>query len=351
MLQRPIFTGKPPVMPRPVFLSILAIVILLSCSVDNESVLFPVDDRAYEICYVKNGELHFYDIASGEKLIFPDSSTLFNFAFTDDYQTLFYTVVESDSLYLKKASFEKGRVIISHLGNLNRELSGFVLYTTGEKSSMILRKDTVALPYGMGEHYGFRGTVVYAVGGDELQEVPNAYLSSKPSVSYIKQKEQNALFETRIIALPSSGGMDLYLQGDQGSTRLYEAAKIKAAYEGNIVPNEDLEYNLERMIKRSVRISPDSSKLLFDYPMAFFDLVHGPTCIVGLNGANLKVLVNDGIALKTKAQWLPDGNNVLYVRDGNSKRGIAAFDLFITVNEENESALVDEDVDYFVLRN
>ena len=338
-------------MKRTIFLLSLAFISFLSFTVDDESLLFPVDDRAYEICYIKNGVLHYYDIASGEQLVFPDTSMIFNFAFTDDYQTLYYTVVDSDSLSLKKASFTKGRVSISALGSLNREVSGFILFTTGEKSRMLLRKDTVALPYGMGEYYNFRSTVLFAVNGDGIQEVSDAYLSRKPDVFYDKQKERNALFEAKIVALPSPGGMDLVLQDEQGSTRLYEAAKIKAAYEGSIVPNEDLEDGLERMLKRRVRISPDMSKLLFDYPMAFFDLVHGPTYIVGLDGDNLKLLVNDGIALETKPLWLPDGNNLLFVREGHLNNNTAAFELHMTINEKNESVLIAEDVDYFVLRN
>ncbi len=108
-----------------------------------------------------------------------------------------------------------------------------------------------------------------------------------------------------------------------------------------------LEDMLASYIIRSVDFSPDVSKLIFNYPLVFYDLVHGPTCIVNLDGKNLKILINDGCPLReSKPVWLPDGSNILFMKHGDNGKQ----NLYMTINRENDLRIIDAGVDYFMLR-
>lgn len=319
-------------------------------SVDTTTVAFNLSERPYEISYVKEDQLYFYDLASGEKLMFPDSVKFFNFAFSDDKRTLYYTVRENDSLSCRRATIGTNQVTIAKLGKLYKEASGFINWATGEKASLYVSDDTLGIQYGYGEHYGFRTTLFYAIRPNNIHEVPNSTIYNNASLGNKKQRQRNDDFRKKVIAIKSEGTTDLFLKTTDDTIRLSDFKQLKKNYKGTIDIAGDIAEHLEGMLTRSVGISPDSSKLLFTYPMVFYDLVHGPTCIVSLEGKNQKIIINDGSASALKPVWLPDGNNVLFIGRSENTKNTYDTNLCMTVNEKNDIQLIDEHVDYFVLR-
>lgn len=218
---------------------------------------------------------------------------------------------------------------------------------SGDKSRLLVVGDTVAIKNGKnGEHYSWGRSLYYVVNENSAHEIQGSLGIRNLNYRKKEHSEQELILLNSLKTNNSNGTTDLFITNENKEIRLSDFIVISEGFNGEIDMSA-LEGMLASYIIRSVDFSPDASKLIFNYPLVIYDLVHGPTCIVNLDGKNLKVLINDGCPFReSKPVWLPDGTSILFIKHGDNGKQ----NLYMTINRENDLRIIDTGVDYFMLR-
>ncbi len=123
------------------------------------SVEFNLSEKNYEVVYKKEERLYFFDSKSRDGLIFPDTSRIFQFVFSSDGKTLYYTVINDEALILRRANLLGKKAIISSLRSFDIPFDDFTSAWTGQGSRIEIQGDTLSIGYGdTNEHYSFNST-------------------------------------------------------------------------------------------------------------------------------------------------------------------------------------------------
>jgi hypothetical protein len=248
-----------------------------------------IHSKPYEICYVSKGEMFFHDIASTETLKLPEEKPVFNFAFSEDKSTLFYTVVAYDSLFLKKAVFKDATVNIMELIPLNQGVGFFTSQTYTEKGDMWVTAGTVFLEcnYVM-EIKGF-SSFVRCVISEEYKQLNIEMIAERmKNEMKVMMKDEDAKFMKSVMEAKMKGFTDLYMMSNNQPIKL-----------------TDINLIIERI--RDETEGELNENILGDVEM-----------------------------------WL-------WLRERDTIHNV--FDLCMTVDETNTPVVIAEDVDYFVLRD
>jgi hypothetical protein len=317
-----------------------------SVAVDANTIpVFNIDERKYNLCYVKNGELYFYDIKDNISVRFPDSSRIEHVVFGKDRNTLFYTAHKNGKIWMKKAVITGNNFDIQWLADLKIDSTKLKTETYDEKGKFLFRNDSLFLEYEYVWMEGFSKMIVF--------NLKNNKFSSKENNVYIINEEINTKKGTNNIKLserfnsrPYKDTYELFLTKlDKSEIKISETKHLDSKIlSQNDEENAELtEYSKEFM---NIIPSPDSSKLMFSIITGMGDLAHGPTFIVNIDGKNQKKICDDGISGEINPVWI-NKSNVAFNKDFDNdgkKKGLYISD------KANNYTFINDNVNYFIKR-
>lgn len=176
---------------------------------------FRLDEHPYEICYVSEGKLYFYDINTNDTVRFPEVKPIFNFAFSEDESSMFYTIVKNDSLVLKEARFHESQVEILKLTALGKPVSYFSSMTN-KKGKMIVEADSVYLECNyIPEQEGFSASLKCIVSDEYVQLTAGNFFERRMDEYESMQEEEDAKFMKDVIRLKMNGFSDLFMMANK----------------------------------------------------------------------------------------------------------------------------------------
>jgi hypothetical protein len=112
----------------------------------------------------KEERLYFFDSKSRDRLIFPDTSRVFQFVFSSDGKTLYYTIIDDEALILKRANLLGNKAIISSIRSFDIPFDDFRSPWTGQGSRIEIQGDTLSIGHGdTNEHCSFTSTLSYLI--------------------------------------------------------------------------------------------------------------------------------------------------------------------------------------------
>ena len=295
--------------------------------------VFDLENKAYELCYITSGKIWFYDIKSAQKVKFPCVKNAFHLAFTKDKKTMFYTSKKADKGFLlNKVAFSGTKVTVYHsILDIDMELDRFVTPTYEETGRMVVFKDTLIIEYDFEWLDCFYKAIKYSIKNNSVLFDQNNTLFSTEYENATKQKNEHTNLIDKIEMLEIDGKKELFLCNITDTILLTNTSELDKEFE----QNEDDEHYVEKDI--SIKgISPDGTNLLFGVILHVNDLAHGPYYIVDLKGKNQQMILDDGFAGNYEPVWLPDGKNITTGA--------------IITGENNSIIVIDDPIDYYVLR-
>jgi hypothetical protein len=290
-------------------------------------------NKDFQLAYIKNGELYFYNIESGEKSLFPESRKIFNAVFYNNGSSMYYTVIGDDeNLALVKAELTENAPVTSNLAVFNYPESYFRTQTYFEKGRLAIINDTLYAEC----NYEWLNSLVSSIKYDIKNKTIIPAEEGNPIYDhewdiYRSQEEKFSSLRNKMKVVVTKNIPDLYMTSGNKTIRLTNTTGFDRQTEDY---SDEIRYE----------ISPDSSKILFSFVTGFGDLAHGPYCVVNIDGTNQRLLVKDGLgADHFKPNWMPDGSSLLYMDDDNN--------LNLLSGSKNTITKIDTEVDYYLINN
>ena len=127
-------------MLRPIYYLLILPLFVFSCmrqeynpDTSKITIEFNLSDKNYEVVFKKEERLYFFDSKSRDRLIFPDTSRIFQFVLSSDGNTLYYTVTDDEALILKRANLIGKKAIISSIRSFDIPFDDFTSAWTGQR--------------------------------------------------------------------------------------------------------------------------------------------------------------------------------------------------------------------------
>ena len=299
-----------------------------------DTLQFDLFERPYEVCYIKEGALYFYDLKSRSKVRFEEKGEVFSMAFDPKRPWMYYLVQEYEDVYLKRAVFGQGMVTLEWLAALNEKIMHFTTLTYGEKARMKVYQDTLYMEH----HYfwleGFGRCIEHPLRSDTLINADRNTLMNVGTPLY-KIYDQWRFITDSIKTQEVKGVKELFYHTSQGQLRLTHTSSFEKQLDQT---DDGFGKSFEAIL-----VSPDTTKLIFGLVTGYGDLQHGPHFVVNLDGTGQQKLNEDGLAHLVAPVWLPNGAVLSLDGDPNHQ-------LYMTTGKNNKLSLIDEPVDYFFVR-
>lgn len=250
-----------------------------------------------QLVYQQDGKIHFHDPASGQsQTLKEESDEVFNLAFDEASQTLYYTVVRDGRLGLKKATLADGRIKIDTLESLDVAKEKLISELQSEYSPLQIHDGKLLLMSDFGwDVYGFTHYNIYSIAENAWTKTGDWDIADELLGGMVfAENDANPSLVTRNQQLIYTGGKTQVVLSDKLDLKL------------------DPEYGQEEIEYSAFSVSPDGAKISFMALLVIGDIAHGPLCIANADGSSQKVLVEDGIAGLIKPQWL--GSELVFPR-------------------------------------
>ncbi len=289
----------------------------------------------YELIYISNGSLFFYDTDNNISKKLNTSEVIFSCAYDEKRDRLYYLTDadESGNLWLKKADFDNNKITISWIENLQFTKDVCITQTYGEKSRFLINNDTLLLEYNYAWLEGFGSLLGYSLDTEQRVNFESNDLYNR---LHSLQYESDLTDSLKVLNVGES--RELYL------VRLADTVRISNTH---VLDKEITEYDPE-FVKDfgCYDLSADTTKLIFGVYTSFGDLAHGPYFIVNIDGTMQKRLNSDGISKITAPVWI-DNNRLIYMsedEDGNEMTSLR-----MVSGADNNIHEIATGVDYFVI--
>lgn len=305
---------------------------------------FTFSGKPYEICYIKNGTLYFYDTGTGSKLEFPEKQNVMHVFYHYSKNYMFYTVSKENTVWLKQAIFNNSKCETNFLTVLEQPAEKFTTDTYGELSRIFYRNDSVFVEYNYVWMEGFHDMFVFDLVNEKIRSEKNKIYSVMSPLREAQEKKTASVLE-QIIPKEADNTVELYLQTESDTVKLTHTQHL----DEEILANDDYyeEIDAESKFFSNVNISPDLTKLYFMIMTGMGDLAHGPLFIVNLDGTNQKEIKSDAMSSEFDPLWL-NGSNLLFLREDDTDAQPAG--LYITVGKSNRMVFIDSEVSFYTKR-
>lgn len=274
--------------------------------------------KEYSIAYVKEGELYFFSMENQSVVKFTEESdTIFNCAFSDNDDILYYTVSQNGMLSLKKLDFSVTSVQISLLKELERPTKEFLTQTYGEKAKLNFFNSNLLLESDFSwDVYSF-----------------SKYLEYIPENNTISILDWEMFFDNYVGFIERNEPAKDY-------NHIYNKTRQLFFSDASDDGDEIEFYFTEETV--------DESKIIFSVLTGFGDLPHGPYCVANADGSMINILEDTDMGLKFKPTW--SNNNAVYIRDRVTEEHERIKELCYTIESTNETVVIDSNVDYYMVR-
>lgn len=301
-------------------------------TIATESIVENNADIAYTDChlvYLIDGELIFDNVDENKKMKFTEEpDTIFNFTFNTDGETMYYSVLRDNILWLKSVDIGQLEITPQWLTNWNLTKQNCTTETYGEVSPLFYYNGDLIIQHNFNwEYYGFESMAIYSIANNKLAQKEYNYkliqrasgeLSSDKSEKYFKVVDEQ-----------------LYYTHNNANVCLSNQLDFKA-----LRGKESEDYWVETAFT-SYTLSPDETKNLYGAMIEMGDLGHGPYCIANADGSNQMILTQTNIASNKKTIWLKNNSVVFTDYEDN---------LHVANNDKNSIQQIAENVMIFAAR-
>lgn len=296
------------------------------------------NDNEY-IVMLKKEKVLFYNTETGRKFMLKEKEPVFNLATPSPFNLLYYTVIRNGSVFLKKAYFSQTDQQITDIADLEIPIDSVISETYGAKSYLYYDNNSIYTNYHFNwDVYNFDRIKKYDLTTKKLinislEEMPHLFYNKNHEIRFIK--DANGVFtinKNRLghKVLSYHTGKQKYVISDK--LQLDLLCEKDEAYDDSEFEDAYLDMS----------ISDDSSKISYLALTDMGDLGHGPLCISDANGANQRILLEDGMNALDKYLWTKS-NSLLFIGENN---------IFYSTNPKNNKPVqIENDVDYFSIIN
>ena len=301
-------------------------------TIATEGIVENYADIAYTECplvYLIDGALIFYNVDENQKVKFTEEpDTIFNFTFNTDGETMYYSVLRDNTLWLKSVDIGQLEITPQWLTNLQLTKKDCTTETYGEVSPLLYYNGDLIIQHNFNwDYYGFESMAIYSIAKNSIAQKEYNYdflhkaagkLSSAKSEQYFKVVDQQLYYNRNNVNVCLSNNLDFQ----------------------TLRQNESEDYWVETDFT-DYTLSADETKVLYGVMVEMGDLGHGPYCIANSDGSNQMILTETDIASNKEAIWLKN-NTVVFTDYENN--------LYLANNDDNAIQKIAENVMIFVAR-